>query len=148
VSTSSSYLPPGLPAPVPARDGLDAPYWEAASQHRLVAQRCRSCRRWQWGPEWLCHRCHSFEVAFEAPPGPAVIYSWERPWHPVHPVLATHGPYIVALVELPEADGIRMVGNLVGDPTVAVSVGAEVVPHFEDHLDDDPPFTLVHWRFA
>jgi uncharacterized protein len=144
---SSTYLPPGLPAPVPSRDGLDGPYWEAASQHRLVAQRCAVCARWQWGPEWLCHRCQSFDVSFVEPPGPARIFSWERSWHPVHPVLADHGPYVVVLVEFPQADGIRMVGNLLGDPTQEVTIGAEVEPHFEDH-DHDPPFTLVHWRLV
>ena len=145
---SATYLPDGLPGPRPARDGLDAPYWEAAARHELVAQRCRSCGGWQWGPEWLCHRCHGFDVEFAPPPGPARIYSWERPWHPVHPALTDHGPYVVVLVELPEADGIRMVGNLVGDPTQPVAIGAEVTPVFEDHPGAEPPFTLVQWEVS
>ena len=53
-------------------------------------------------------------------PGPARIYSWERVWHPVHPALANGVPYVVLLVELPDADGIRMIGNLVGDPRAEV----------------------------
>ena len=33
----------------------------------------------------------------------AASTSWERAWHPVHPALKDHGPYIVVLVELPDA---------------------------------------------
>jgi|GEM_PF-5326793 len=33
---------------------------------------------------------------------------------------------MVVLVELPDYDGIRMIGNLPGDPEAAVSFGADV----------------------
>jgi uncharacterized OB-fold protein len=75
-----------------------------------------------------------------------VIYSWERVWHPVHPALADACPYVVVLVELPGADGVRMVGNLLGDPIAPVAIGAEVEAVFEDHHDADRSFTLVQWR--
>ena len=45
------YLPEGLPRPVPEPDGLSRPYWEGTQREELLIQRCRSCRRWQWGPE-------------------------------------------------------------------------------------------------
>ncbi len=139
-----SYLPPGLPAPVPARDGLDRPYWEGLRDERLVLQRCSSCRRWQWGPEWCCHRCHSLDLAWEETDPAGTIYSHERVWHPVHPALTDHGPYVVVLVELPAADGVRLVGNLLGDPHQALDIGTPVEGAYEHH-DDDPPFTLLQW---
>ena len=55
-------------------------------------------------------------------------------------------PYVPVVVELPGAGGIRMLGNLAGDPEAKIVIGAEVEPLFEDHLDDDPPYTLVQWR--
>jgi uncharacterized OB-fold protein len=143
---SRTILPPGLPAPRPTPDGLDQPYWEAARRHELVAQRCRKCRSWQWGPEWICHRCLGFDLAFERVPGRGRIYSWERAWHPVHPALREAVPYVAVLVELPEAGGIRMLGNLAGDARAPVEIGAAVEPQFEDHADADPAFTLVQWR--
>ena len=76
------------------------------------------------------------------------IYSWERVWHPVHPALKAHGPYLVVLVELPHADGIRMLGNLLGDPRQAVTIGAPVEAVFEPHDDAKVPFTLVHWTVS
>jgi uncharacterized OB-fold protein len=147
-SAGGFALPTGIPEPIPSPDGLDAPYWEATRRHELTAQRCRACRGWQWSSEWICHRCHSFELGFEPVPGPAILYSWQRVWHPVHPALGEACPYVVVLVEFPEADGIRMVGNLLGDPEVEVAIGAVVEPVFEDHDEAEPAFTLVQWRRA
>jgi uncharacterized OB-fold protein len=140
--TAAAVLPEGLPAPAPSPDGLDRPYFEAAARHQLVAQRCNACRTWQWGPEWLCHACHSFDVGWAEPPGPARIFAYERVWHPVHPALAQGVPYVVVLVEFTAAGGIRMIGNLTGDPRAEVSVGAVVTPVFEDH----DHYTLIQWR--
>ena len=145
---SEPYLNPGLPRPVPAPDGLDAPYWQAAAEGRLVMQRCNDCGTWQWGPEWTCHKCHSFDLAFYEVPREARIYSYERVWHPVHPALNEQGPYIVVLVEFPEHDGARMVGNLLGDPRQAVEIGAPVRAVFEHHEDAEPPYTLVQWAIV
>jgi len=140
------YLPVGLPVPAPAPDGLDAPYWEAARRHELVCQRCRTCGHFQWGPEWICHRCRSFEVIWERIAPRGRIFSWERVWHPVHAALREACPYVVVLVELPDADAVRMVGNLLGDPRAPLAIGEPVEAEFEDHDEADPPYTLVQWR--
>jgi len=147
-NSNAPVLPEGLPRPMPLPDGLDAPYWEAARRHELFVQRCSACRGWQWTAEWICHRCHSFDLEFEAVPGPAKIFSWQRPWHPVHPALAEACPYVIVLVEFPKADGIRMVGNLVDPPEGEIPIGAVVEPVFEDHEEADPAFTLTQWRIA
>lgn len=143
---SAHYLNPGLPAPQPARDGLDAPYWMALREERLLLQRCRHCRGWQWGPEWLCHRCRSFELSFAPVEPVGRIYSYERVWHPVHSALREQGPYVIVLVELPQADGVRLVGNLLGDPLAEVEIGAPVVGVFEHHEEAQPAFTLLQWQ--
>jgi len=148
VSDSPSILPLGLPEPVPQPDGLDAPYWEGVRRHELLVQRCNACRGWQWGPEWICHHCLSFDIGWDSVVGEARIFSWERVWHPVHPGLSGAVPYTVLLVEFPESGGIRMVGNLVGDPEQDVPIGATVLPAFEDHDGAEPPFTLVQWKLA
>lgn len=147
-STASSYLPDGLPIPVPAPDGLDEPFWSGLRRGEILIQRCNACGGWQWGPEWICHRCRSFDLGWAPVEGKGRIYSWERVWHPVHPALKDHGPYIVVLVELPQAGNIRMIGNLLGDPRQTVEIGAPVEAVFEHHEAADPPFTLLHWRRA
>ena len=144
-SITTSYLPAGLPVPQPESDGLSAPYWEGAKNEKLIIQRCQSCGSWQWGPEWICHQCLSFDLGWEEVEPVGRIYSWERSHHPVHAALKGHGAYIAVLVELPHAGNVRMVGNLLGDPMQAVAIGSEVEAVFEHH-DGDIPHTLVQWR--
>jgi uncharacterized OB-fold protein len=147
MSAERAYcLPVGLPRPAPEPDGLSQPYWEGTRRGELWVQRCRSCRAWQWGPEWICHACLSFDVGWERVDDSGRIYSWERVWHPVHPALKEHGPYVVVLVELPQAGGIRMLGNLLGNPRQSVTIGAPVEAVFEPHDGATVPFTLVQWR--
>ncbi len=69
-------------------------------------------------------------------------------WHPVHPALGEACPYVVVLAEFPEADGIRMLGNLVGDPHAEIEIGVPLEPVYEDHDDADPAYSLVQWRRA
>jgi uncharacterized OB-fold protein len=140
------YLPAGLPQPAPYPDGLGKEYWEGLRRHELLVQRCNACRGWQWGPEFICNHCHSDDLGYEAVDPRGVIYSWERSWYPVHPALRDAVPYVVVLVELPQAGGVRMVGNLLGEATDEIEIGAAVEAVFEDHSDTEPPFTLVQWR--
>ena len=146
--TVKAYLPDGMPAPVPSGDGLDLPYWQGTRRGELLVQKCGDCGAWQWGPEWLCHRCRSFDMQWQRVAGNGVIYSWERPWHPVHPALRGYGPYTVVLVELPVAGNIRMLGNLLGPADQTVAIGTAVKAVFEPHDDADIPYTLVQWRRA
>lgn len=140
-----SYLPAGMPAPVPARDELDEPFWSGLADDKLLLQRCEACRRFQWGPEWVCHRCHSLDLGFDEVEPTGVIYSHQRVWHPVHPALREHGPFVIVLVELRHADNVRIVGNLLGDPHQPLEIGAPVRGVFEHHRDHDTPFTLLQW---
>ena len=144
----SGYLNSGLPQPVPSPDGLDAPYWSGLREERLLLQRCRGCDGFQWGPEWICHRCLGFDLGFDEVEPRGEIYSFERVWHPVHPALAEQGPYVVVLVTLAQADGVRVIGNLLGDPHQSVSIGQPVTGVFEHHPEGEPPFTLLQWTIA
>ncbi|HLW70013.1 MAG TPA: OB-fold domain-containing protein [Candidatus Binataceae bacterium] len=138
------YLPEGLPTPKPQRSGLDKEYWEATKRHELVVQSCNSCGAVQWGPEWICHKCHSAEMGWQKVSGRGRLFSWTRSWNPVHPALREACPYIVVVVQLPDAGNVRMVGNLLGDPKIDPPFDAEVEAVFEDH----PDATLVQWRLT
>lgn len=148
MSATDFYLPEGMPAPVAETDGLSAPYWEGLRQEELRVQRCHQCQTWQWGPEWICHMCHSFDLDWVTIEGTGRIYTWQRNWHPVHPALKERGPYLVVIVELPQAGNIRMIGNLLGDPMQPVRVGARVELAYEHHNEATPAFTLAQWRYA
>ena len=141
---SDYYLNEGLAQP--KATPLDEPYWSGLRENKLRVQQCRSCGGFQWGPEYICHHCHSDQVEFVDVAPEGVIYSYERVWHPVHPALAEQGPYIVVLVDLPDAGNVRMVGNLLGDPEADVEIGSRVKGVFEHHEDADEPYTLMQWE--
>jgi uncharacterized protein len=142
------YLPVGLAIPVVDSDGLSAPYWNGLRKNELLIQHCEACDTFQFGPEYLCHHCHTFAPTWSKVNPRGLIYSWERIWHSVEPCLDDHTPYIVVLVELLQASGIRMLGNLLGDPNQEVLIGAEVEGVFEHHSQAVPPFALLQWRYV
>lgn len=139
---SKYYLPEGLPTPRAQRTGLDKEYWDATKRHELVVQCCNECGQFQWGPEWICHNCRSFDLGWKKVSGRGRLHSWIRTWNPVHPALKEACPYIVAVVQLSDAGNVRMVGNLLGDPAQNPPFDAEVEAVFEDH----PDATLVQWK--
>jgi len=139
------YLPEGLAIPVPEPDGLSRPYWEGLRENRLLVQRCRNCKTWQWGPEWICHACHSFDMGWAEIEAAGTIHAWTRAWHPSHAVLKDRTPYILVIVTLPHAGDIRMVGNLLGDPRQEVRLGAAVKGVFEHHPAAKPAYSLLQW---
>jgi uncharacterized OB-fold protein len=146
---ATSFALPELSTPVPLRSGLDQPWFDSVRREQLVIQRCPACRAWQWGPEWVCRACRSFDIGWEEVPrqGDSYvgrIYSWERVWHPTHEALADYVPYVVLLVELPSAGNVRMVGNLIGDQVAAIQIGAPVIAVWERH----ERYTLVQWAIA
>jgi uncharacterized protein len=136
------YLPEGLPTPRAQRTGLDTEFWAATKRHELVIQQCNSCKTFQWGPEFLCHKCRSFDMGWAKVSGRGRLYSWVRCWNPVHPALKEACPYIVAVIELPDGGNVRMVGNLLGDPMQNPPFDVAVEAVFEDH----PDATLVQWK--
>lgn len=143
---SAPYLPIGsVPVPVPLPDGLDLPYHEGLRAHRLMVPRCKACGTWQWPPEVLCWKCRSFGLDWEEVEPHGVVYSWTRIWHPVRPELVEAVPYLVGLIALPHAGGVRLTGNILGDARQAVRKDDTVTAEYEDH-DGEPPYTLLQWR--
>ncbi len=140
------YLPSGLPIPVPERNGLSAPFWEGLRENRIRVQRNPRTGVYQFPPQWMCHDDQSFDVEWAEVEPRGVIYSWTRVWHPVHPALKDACPYVVVVVELPHAGGVRMLGNLLGDPRQDIRIGAPVEAVFEHHNDSQPPYSLAQWR--
>jgi uncharacterized OB-fold protein len=145
---SEAYLPPGLPIPVPERNGLSAPYWRGLADGVLKVQRNPRTGAFQWPPQWIAYDDQGFDLDWVEVAPRGVIYSWTRVWHPVHPALRDGCPYIVVVVELPEAGSVRMLGNLLGDPRQDVPIGADVEAVFEHHADAEPPYTLAQWRLV
>ncbi len=137
------YLPAGTPLPLPTLD--DAPFWEAARRHELVVQRCAECGTLRHPPAPCCYNCQSFDSDWVKVEGKGVIFSYINVVHPIHPALVNRVPFNVAVVELPGAGGVCMVGNIIDTPFEELHVGMPVEVTFEDI---DSEITLPQWKRA
>jgi uncharacterized OB-fold protein len=112
-------------------DPLMAPYWEAATEHRLIVQKCADCGQHQFYPRPFCLQCQSDDVIWVEAAGTGTVYSRTTTHIAVLPDLPP--PYVVALVELDE--GPRLVTNIVdGD----AAIGERVVLSWRDRADGPP----------
>ncbi|MGW1229236.1 bifunctional MaoC family dehydratase N-terminal/OB-fold nucleic acid binding domain-containing protein [Streptomyces sp. NPDC001515] len=132
---------PAAPRPRPAVNRDNAFFFEGASAHRLLIQRCAGCGALRHPPGPCCPDCRSLEWDTVEASGHGRVYSFVVSHHPKHP--AFDSPYLVAVVEL--AEGTRLVTNLTGVAPEDVTVGMPVVL---DWLDADPELTLPVFRPA
>jgi uncharacterized OB-fold protein len=105
------------PRPVPAPDDVTGFYWAAATDHRLVLQRCLACRKMQYPPEICCVHCQAEEFEAVETTGRGVIYTYSVVDRPLHAGFVDALPYVVALVELDDQPGLRILTNLFDVPT-------------------------------
>ncbi|WP_419722147.1 bifunctional MaoC family dehydratase N-terminal/OB-fold nucleic acid binding domain-containing protein [Rhodococcus globerulus] len=125
--------------PRPAFNSDNEFWFRAASERRLVIQRCSECLSLRHPPGPCCPECNSFSWDEVESTGRGTVYSFVITHHPPHPGFDL--PLLVALVELDE--GARMVANLVGVEHDQVSIG---MPVTIDWLEADPELTLPVFR--
>jgi uncharacterized OB-fold protein len=120
--------------PIPAGDGLWAPFWQAAGQGSFVVQQCRSCGHLQFPAKENCATCLAADLEWVPVSGEGTVYSYvvyHQTWTPGY---KEDVPYNVSIIELPE--GVRLISNVVGVEPDDLHVGLPVVVCFEG-LDDD-----------
>ncbi len=128
----------------PAEDGIDAPHWDALRAGRLELQRCNGCQKWIWSPRPICPRCHSLDLGWQQVEAAGTIFSWTRTWQPFTAEATGHLPYVLVLVQLPDAGNRRVVGVLEHADGITPEIGAPVrgtvIP-----APDDAHWPLVRW---
>lgn len=103
---------PAKPEPRPTPE--TQPFWDGCAAGELRVQRCRSCTRHYFYPRPSCPHCGSADTEWVTTQGTATLYSYVVNHRPA-PGFAEDGPYVIAVVQLPE--GVRMMSNLVNvDP--------------------------------
>jgi hypothetical protein len=129
--------------PVPKLDDPDqGPFWAAAREHRLTAQRCTNCGDLRYPALQICPTCWDRDFEWSDVSTEGSIWSYVVYHRAFHPGFKDELPYVVAIVE--NTDGVRYTGRVVGRRE-DVSVGAKVRAVF---ADETPEFTLVKWELA
>ena len=108
-------------------------FWISGADGRLRFLRCGSCGYWIHPPGPICPVCHSKDVAPEAVAGTATLHTHtvnRQAWLP-----GFDPPYVVAIVDLTEQDGLRLTTNLVNCALDEVRIGMALRVVFEQWDD-------------
>ena len=118
--------------PLPEPDQLTRFYWEHARRHELAILRCRDCGTFVHPPRPLCRGCLSDDLAPHVMRGRGRIHSYTLTHYVFHPAFEDAVPYPVALIELEEDPGVRIISNLVEIELANIRSGLAVEVVFED----------------
>ena len=142
LTDEGTYLPAEIAVSFP--DRFSAEYWSRTERGELAFQRCAQCKTFRHPPGPLCGSCGSYEQEWFPVAGTGTVYSYTIVTHAVHPALEDSVPFNVALVEFPDAPGVRLVTNVVGIAPEDVRTGMSVEVVYER----TPAMTLPRVRVA
>jgi uncharacterized OB-fold protein len=134
---------PSRPLPLP--DEVSAPFWEGCRRGELRMQRCAACARFRFLPRPMCPHCRSLDSQWLPVSGAGTLFSFVICHPPVLPAFQEQAPYAVALVELAEDPGLRMIGGVLDCPPDRLRIGQKLQVAFEEI---EGGFTLPQWRPA
>jgi uncharacterized OB-fold protein len=115
-----------------APDSWTEPFWHATHDHKLQIPKCTNCGTFRFPPSPFCFNCQHQEVEQVEVAGTGTIYTFTIARHPVVPMLADNVPYVVAVVELDDAPGVRMIVNIVNCDVETVEIGQAVSVVWDD----------------
>jgi uncharacterized OB-fold protein len=108
-------------------------FWTSGADGRLRFLRCRTCGYYIHPPSPICPIDLSRDLAPEAVSGRGTVLTFtvnHQPWIPGY-----DPPYVIAIVELEEQEGLRLMTNIVGCGPDDVSIGMAVEVTFEHNND-------------
>jgi uncharacterized OB-fold protein len=120
--------------PLPVPDSESGEFWEQASKHVLVIQRCDHCGNFAHPPVTFCSACHRLDrpsFHFESVSGRGELVSWTIIEQSLVSGFEQDGPITNALVRLEEQDDLFMMAT-VQSSTEELSIGHPVVVDFAD----------------
>jgi uncharacterized OB-fold protein len=124
-------------------DSWTSPFWEAAAAQRLVLPRCGDCQRFRWPPGPFCAHCCSQRVEW-LPAGTGRVYSYTI----LRKNRATGASdssrlAVPALIEFPEAGGVRLLAAIVDTPLSSIRIGVLVEPDWSQAVNATVPVFKV-----
>jgi uncharacterized OB-fold protein len=119
--------------PLPQPDPETAFFWEAARKGELHILRCRDCGTYVHLPRPACRTCNGTDLAPARVSGRGVVHSFTVTHFPLP---GFEPPFAVALIELEEQPGLRLVSNVVDVAPDELEIGMEVEVTFGQVADD------------
>ena len=123
---------------VPEVDSHTARFWTSGTTGALVVPRCRPCGHHLLPPAPVCNRCRSTDLEEVELSGRGEVYTFTvnvQPWFPDMEV-----PNVLAVVELAEEPGLRILVTLVDVEPETVAIGMPVQLAFATEGDIAVPY--------
>ncbi|MBP6504963.1 MAG: Zn-ribbon domain-containing OB-fold protein [Rhodoferax sp.] len=109
---------------LPALNLDNSTFWQGGAEGTLNMHHCQGCQRYFHPPAPICPRCLSQDVGPRPVSGRGKVLSYtinHQRWNADVEV-----PYVVAIVELADQPGLRLVSNIVGMPVDEVHIDMPV----------------------
>lgn len=132
-----------MPWPIPQITDDNGAFWTGGRDGELLIVRCGACGYWVHPPSPRCPKCLSDAVAPSAVSGRGTVYSYtinRQAWVPGLEV-----PFVLAIVELDEQPGLRLMTNLVDCLPEEAEIGMPVEVAF---VERGEAFVPVFHKFA
>ena len=110
--------------PIPQIDDENRAFWTGGADGELRFERCQSCGYYLHPPSPRCPQCWSDDIAPEAVSGRGTVYTYtinRQQWSPELEV-----PFTLAVVELDEQPGLRLMTDIVNCKPEEVEIGMPV----------------------
>lgn len=104
-------------------------FWQGGAKNQLLIHFCPQCQRYFHPPGPVCPTCGDDEVGPKAVSGRGTIATFtinHQKWNPNIQV-----PYVIAMIELEEQSGLRLVSNITGTAPEDIYIGQTVQVRFE-----------------
>ena len=108
-------------------------FWRGGEAGELRFLHCGRCDTYVHPPAPVCPDCHGKGLAVRAVSGRATVVTYtlnHQPWVP-----SPDHPYAIAIVELEEQEGLRLMTNVVNCAAEDVRIDLPVQVVFERHED-------------
>ena len=126
-------------------------FYDGCKRSVLLIQRCKDCGKFRFPPQPMCPHCNSLQQEWAPVSGRGKVYTFTviPGFQPRAVPMATWPadgyPINVALIELPDANGVHIVSNVIGCDAKDIKAGMPVQVVFDKVTDE---ITLPKFRPA
>jgi hypothetical protein len=100
-------------------DAWTKPFWDGTKQGKILIPHCTDCGTFRWPPGPFCPACRSQNTGWQEA-GQGYVYSFTIIRN------AEGTSHVPALIEFPQAGGVRLISAIVDTPLDAIQIGAKV----------------------